>query len=59
MKITLLKIDELADLIEQAEQSGNIVKQEQTPHAIIYCLQDGTGERLLINTPCSNYLITA
>lgn len=58
MKITLLKLDEVADLIEHAEHSGNIVKHEQTPHEVIYRIQDSTGEHLLINTPCSSYLIS-
>lgn len=58
MKITLLKLDEVADLIEHAECSGNIVKHEQTLNEIIYHIQDGTDECLLINTPCSSYFIT-
>lgn len=58
MKITLLKLDEVADLIEYAERSGNIVEHEQTPNEVIYRIQDSTGEHLLINTPCSSYLIS-
>lgn len=58
MKIKFLKIEEVADLIEQAEQSGNIVKREQTLYEVVYRFQDGSGESLLINTPSSNYWIT-
>lgn len=58
MKIMLLKLEEVANLIEQAELSGNIVQQQQTPNEVIYCIQDGTNECLLINTPCNSYLIT-
>lgn len=58
MQIKFLKADEVADLIEHAECSGNIVKHEQTPFEIVYHIQDGTGECLLINTPCSSYFIT-
>ncbi len=58
MQIKFLKTDEVADLIEHAERTGNLVKHEQTPHEIVYRIQDGTGEHLLINTPCSSYLIS-
>ncbi|MFL9474588.1 hypothetical protein ACKER9_02090 [Acinetobacter baumannii] len=58
MQIKLLKIEEVADLIEHAEYSGNIVKHEQTPFEIVYHIQDGTGEHLLINTSWSSYLIS-
>jgi hypothetical protein len=58
MQIKFLKTDEVADLIEHAERSGNIVKHEQTPLEIVYHIQDGIGEHLLINTPCSSYLIS-
>ena len=58
MKIKFLKTDEVADLIEQAEQLGTLMKHEQTPNESVYCIQDGADEHLLINTPCNNYLIT-
>ena len=58
MQIKFLKIDEVADLIEHAECSGNILKHEQTLNEIIYYIQEGAGECLLINTPCSSYFIT-
>lgn len=58
MKFELLSIEDAAELIEQAEQSGHIIKQEQTPNEIVYHIQGGAGERLLINTPCGSYLIT-
>ena len=58
MKFELLTIEDTANLIEQAEQSGHIIKQEQTSNEIVYRIQDGADERLLINTPCSSYLIS-
>ena len=58
MQIKFLKTDEAADLIEHSERLGNIVKYKQTSHEIVYRIQDGTGEHLLINTPCSSYFIT-
>lgn len=58
MQIKFLKTDEVADLIEHAERTGNIVKHEQTLNEIIYHVKEGTGESLLINTPCSSYLIS-
>lgn len=58
MKIELLTISEVADLIEQAYLSNRVISQQQTQNEVIYRIQYGRGERLLINTPCSSYLIT-
>lgn len=51
MKLTLLKLDEVADFIDQAERSGNILQQEQTSQEVIYHIQSGTSKQLLINIP--------
>jgi hypothetical protein len=53
MKISLLTIEETADLIEL--QGG--IAQQHTANATIYSIQSATGEQILINTPCDNYLI--
>ena len=58
MKFELLTIEDTADLIGQVEQLGHIIKQEQTPNEIVYHIQDGAGEHLLVNTPCGSYLIS-
>lgn len=60
MQVTLLTTDEVADLIEKAERSGNVVTIQETATEIVCRIQDdSTAERVLINTACGSYLITA
>ena len=57
MQLSFLAVEQVADLIEKAEQSGNVLTIQQTTNEVVYHLQDHTGERMLINTPYGSYLI--
>lgn len=57
MQISFLAVEQVADLIEKAEQSGNVLTIQQTTNEVVYHLQDHTCEQILINTPYGSYLI--
>lgn len=57
MQLSFPTTEQVADLIEKAEQSGNVLTMQQTTNEVVYHLQDHTGERMLINTPYGSYLI--
>ena len=59
MQLSFLTTEQVADLIEKAEQSGNVLTMQQTTNEVVYHLQDHTGERMLINTAFGSYLIRA
>lgn len=59
MQVTFLATDEVADLIELHESAGSLVVMQETANEVVYSLwDDHTGEQVLINTPCSSYLVT-
>ncbi|HBM1759518.1 TPA: hypothetical protein LUJ82_002513 [Acinetobacter baumannii] len=59
MQVTFLTTDEVADLIELHESADSLVVMQETANEVVYSLRDvHTGEQVLINTPCSSYLVT-
>lgn len=57
MHLSILTIEQVADLIEKAEYSGKALTIQHTVHEVIYRMQEPTGESILINTPYANYLV--
>ena len=55
MNIEIIDSQAAADLIEQAELSGDLVQLQNSNNEIIYKLND---QQSLINTPISSYLIS-
>lgn len=57
MKLSFLTTEQVVDLIEKSEKSGNVVTIQQTANESVYHIQDRTGERMLMSTPYGNYLV--
>lgn len=58
MQVTFLTDNEVADVIECSDNLNRILERKEVSGAIVYRIQNPTGECVVINSPFGSYMIS-